>query len=192
MTFLKAMVVVAFFVLGGYYLYNMDEVNNQVGPTLTKSTDFFIDKSDQIITVVDLWANGPKQTYATSGSENINFAAVDDAIVEDEQTIPQLIVQLTQEEKELKSCEDNFKACVDSAHASYGVYISVKEVKTFNDISAVEFYTSRKSNYQPEFNQEMANYPLIFVHAEAEGLGQFVAICKNGEYPKGLNSGLPC
>lgn len=192
MTFLKVMIVLTFFVLGGYYLTHMDDVNNGTSKGITTATDYFIDKSDQIITVVDLWANGPPQNYATSGSENIDFESVDTNIIEDEQMILPPIVQPTQEEKEIKLCEENFKICVDSAHEQYGVYITVNEVKTFDDDSAIVFYNGRKSDYQPEFNQATANYPLILVHAKAEGLGQFVAICKNGEYPKDLNSGLPC
>ena len=193
---LKVFIVIAFLVLGGYYIYHMDEINSHIEPTITKSTDYFIIKSDQIITVVDLWANGPKQTYATSGSENINFVSAEPVqpinVVENISSPDEIIIIIDDPEPTtLQLCEDNFKKCVDSAHNQYGVYILVKEVKIFNDNTAVEFYNSRKSTYQPEFNIA-AVYPLILVHAEAEGLGGFVAICKDGEYPKDLNSGLPC
>ena len=192
MTFLKAMLVLAFFVLGGYYLFHMDEVNDQASHGLKTSTDYFIDKSDQVITVIDLWANGPNQNFATSGSESIKFEDVDTSIVDDDAMILPPIVQPTQEERELKACEVNFKDCVDYAHEQYGVYIQVKEVRSFNDNLAKDFYNLYKSEYQPEFNDAIATYPLILVYSEAVGLGKFVAICKAGNYPDELNKGLPC
>jgi len=192
MTFLKAILVLGFFVLGGYYLYHMDEVNNGAEKGINTATTLFIDKSNQIITVVDLWANGPKQNFTTSGSESINFVDVDNSIVKDDEMILPPIVQPTQEEKELKACETSFKTCVDSAHAQYGVYIQVNEVKAFDSVTAETYYDSRKSDYQPIFSIMNINYPIIIVAAEAAGYGKFAAICKAGEYPKDLNTGLPC
>jgi hypothetical protein len=208
MTFIKVMIVLAFFILGGYYLYHMDTVNTQASNGLKSATDFFIDKSNQYITVVDYWANGPGQSYATSGSESMSFIAASEStpieshsneiiITQKEETKPIDIEPLpptppTQDEFNLISCEDNFKACVDRAHTTYGVYIQVNDVKIYNDISAEAFYDSRKSDYQPIFSTMSPNYPIVLISAEAVGLGKFVAICKDGLYPVELNQGLPC
>jgi hypothetical protein len=208
MTFIKVMIVLAFFILGGYYLYHMDAVNTQASSGLKSATDFFIDKSNQYITVVDYWANGPRQTYTTSGSESISFVAAAEStpieshsneiiITPKEETKPIDIEPLpptlpSREELILMMCEDNFKACVDRAHATYGVYIQVNDVKIYNDVSAEAFYDSRKSDYQPIFSTMSPNYPIVLISAEAVGLGKFVATCKDGEYLVELNNGLPC
>jgi hypothetical protein len=190
MTFIKILIVLGIIAFAGYYLTNSDDFNSKVSNDLKTGSDYFIDKSNQIITVVDLWANGPKQNYATSGSENINFQT-EEVKLENDVLIP-AIVQPTSKEKELNLCESNFKDCVDRAHAEYGVYISVKEVKTFNDNSASDFYNSKKSAYQPAWDGSISSFPLTMIEAEAVGIGSFVATCKDGVYPKELNQGLPC
>jgi len=191
MTFIQVIVIVGMILAAGYYFYDPAVAVDNVGTGLNTAADYFIEKSNQAITVIDYWANGPRQNNPTSGSESISFDAVDDSIIEDEQMILPPIVQPTQEEKELKMCEENFKTCVDSAHATYGVFIIVNKVKTFNDNSAEEFFNSRKSEYQPAFDTIKISYPIILVSSEAVGLGQFVAECKDGIYPKDLNTGLP-
>jgi hypothetical protein len=146
--------------------------------------------------VVDLWANGPTQNYATSGSESISFiTATESAPIEN---LPnEIIVNLTVADDNdgvsvFQECEERFKTCVDSAHAQYGVYIQVNEVKAFDSVTAEAFYDSRKSDYQPIFGAMNINYPIIIVAADAAGYGRFAAICKDGQYPSELNQGLPC
>ena len=196
MTFLKVMVVLAFLVLGMYYITHIDEVNNQASTNINIATEYFIDKSDEIITVVDYWANGPKQTYATSGSENIVFMdAIESTPIENHSN--EIIVDLAIADDNdgvsiFKECEERFKTCVDGAHEQYGVFIIVNEVKAFNDVVAESYYDLRKSDYQPIFSTMNIDYPIIIVAADAAGYGKFAAICKDGKYPKDLNTGLPC
>ena len=204
MSMIKLLVILGIVAFAGYYIVNMDDFSNKLSSDASTASEYFIDKSNKIITVVDLWANGPKQTYATSGSESIVFKA-EEVPAEVIMTPPmpgntntaiEPIVLEEETEKlgddDVKECENSFKSCVDAAHAKYGVYIQVSEVKIFNDELAWKFYEPKKSEYQPSFDDLNIDYPVIMIAAEAVGLGKFVATCKDGDFPSELNKGLPC
>lgn len=158
---------------------------------LNKITDKFIDTSNKAVTLATYWANGGQiaTPSATSGAESINF----------EEVIPENVTPPENVSKRdvLKECEDNFIYCIEKSHEKYGIYVSVTEVYFATDSGYSEqFYLTHRSPYQPQIVWTNITtetfFPLYLVGAEAQGLGQFVAICKDGSYPEDLNVGLPC